>query len=170
MVTDYSPELDFWEANPQMTVFGPFSKLYNKGKAKKKTSQIAWGVFLYSETSDRSLFSRYPDDEKKQAVNEEFGVDFENELHLECIEFYKNNVLTPIEKLLLSYEDFLKNRIAFITNQEYGFDTMDALDKAAAQSKKIWDDYLKVKEQFDKEKKQKGYGGFEMSMQEKGII
>ena len=171
MIDKFSPDEDFWKMNPQLRYMGPFAELYNKGKLRKKTSQIAWGGFLYAVTSDKSYLMRLPEDERLKIVKEEFKLDpVKDELHAMLVSYYREKVLTPAERQLKSYEEFLERRVTFITQQEYNFETMDALDKASALSKKIWDDFLKVKEEFDKEKDSRLQGGRTPSATESGVI
>lgn len=172
LIKDYRSGVSFWELNSQLSEIGPFKKLYSsdKTKGKNKSSQIAWGVFLYAETSERSLLARVEHEEKVEILKNDFGLDLENEIHQECIEFYRKYYLTPAEKMLIKYEDFLQKRIDYITSQDYNLETAEQIDRIAGNSKKIWDDYLKVKAEFEKEKQKNTFGQTKLSATEKKLI
>lgn len=182
-VNDYSLGLNFWEANPQLAHYPPFSSLYKRDKSKGKTSSSneMWGVFFYCENSDRSRFYRMNEELRKENISKEFTIDFSDELVQECITQYPIQAMTAIEVALKQYEDWLIKRTDFITKQKYTFDYIDddgihkgnteQLDKMAAQSKKIWDDYIAIKKQFDEEKgKGRLRGGRKLSASEQGLL
>lgn len=173
LVKDYEVGVSFWNVNPQLTKMGPFAKLYSRDKSrgKSKSSDQAWGIFMYAENSERSLFANLPEKKKKEVIQESFGVDFRGKIINECIEFYKEYCFSPIEKMLMQYETFLKRRTEFITTTDYNLESSERLDRAAASSKKIWEEYLKIKEEFDKSVEMtRVEGGRELSALEKGLI
>ena len=170
IVKDYQANASFWDLNPQLKAIPPFSKLYrsDKSKNKKISSSKGWAVFLYAETSQRSLFNMYPEDEKRKLIEEEFNISIKD--LKEEIDWYKENAIPNEAKLLEQYRQFLTRRIEFITTQEYNFETQEQLDRAASQSKRIWDDYLKVKKEYDDYEEKQGQGGRELSATEQGLI
>lgn len=172
LIKDYNGNANFWEVNPQLIDLGPFKTLYksDKTKDKRKSSQIAWGVFLYAETSERSLLARIEEEEKLEILKNDFYFDPENEKHAECVEFYRKYYMTPIAKLLTDYENFLQKRVKYITSLDYTLENAEQVDKIASNSKKIWDDYFKIKDQFDKENQKNTFGQGKLSASEKNIL
>lgn len=170
IVKDYQANSSFWELNPQLKGLPPFAKLYRNDKSKNKrlSSAKGWAIFLYAETSQRSLFNMYPEDEKKQLIEEEFNVSLKD--LKEEIDWYKENAIPEEAKQLEQYKQFLRRRTEWITSQDYNFETREELDRAASQSKKIWDDYLKVKKEYDDYEEKQGQGGRELSATEQGLI
>lgn len=173
LVKTYQPNLNFWEINPQLTLINPYKTIWKKDRTKNKakSSDLAWAVFLYAETSQNTIFSRYNQDERKVILEEEFNVKLDSPIAKELIEFYENNCLDDIEKQLKDYEDFLKRRTAYILSQDWNLETASELDRAASQSKKIWDDYIKIKKEFDAhQEKAHIEGNRQMSALEEGVL
>lgn len=173
LVKDYISDKSFWEVNPQLTLLGPFKRLYKKDrtKNKRKSSDTAWAVFLFAESSERSLFWRLSEEDRKEALKEEFEVDFNDKLTKECIQYYQEECLSEIEKRLKQYEDFLLKRTDFLTSQEFSLEDAQEIDQMASRTKKIWDDYLKIKKEFEIEKKKSHVqGGRDLSAQEQGLL
>lgn len=143
----------------------------DRTKEKRKSSDLAWAVYLYAETSHKTNFSKYPQTERKKILNLEFDIDLDSKYAKEMIEFYEENCLDDMEKQLKDYEDFLKRRTQFIISQEWNLETGAELDRAASQTKKIWDDYLKIKKEFEAhQEKSQIEGGRQLSAIEDGTI
>ena len=150
---DYRPGVNFWEVNPQMTKMGPFADIWrlDKSRGKEKSSDQAWGILLYAETSETSQFFGLPEDEKKEIIEKNFGVDFKSRRTEKCIEFYEEHGMTKTERLLIDYGKILEKRTEFLMNVEYNSAEIERIDRSLAQTGKIWEGNEKILEKFKEE-------------------
>lgn len=170
----YEVGLSFWEANPQLTKMAPFSKLYgpDRTKGKERSSNKAWGIVLFCENEEYSTYARFDDDEKEKRIGEDFGVDFRGKLVKECIEHYKEHHMSFVEKQLSDYRRFLERRTQWIMSKDYDDPTVDIdrVEKSAANTRKLWDEYEKILDKFKEENAAYVEGGRVMSASEQLVI
>jgi len=181
---------NFWELNPQLTIFPPFNKLYNRDKAEDKTisSKEMWCVFFMSDPDEEeNLFYRIAYDERKKVLIETFhNIDWEDDIIQQCMDSYEMDCLSSIERELKMEIDSLRERSKLIRDTEYTLDgfeeingkfikilgTAKQLDTMRAATPKLLENYDKLKQKFlnSKSKDGKVYGGRNETDTEKGLI
>jgi hypothetical protein len=173
---NFSKDSNFWDINPQLIFMKPFSELYNrdKDKNKKTSSNEMWYIF-FMEDSDEDLnkFYRIPQEERSNMLFETFDikVDISDKNIIKCREAYNNLCLNAIEKTFKEQKDYLVKRSKALVSMDYNLDTMKNIDFALGQSLKIYKDYEKIEEIFNKEKKSVHIkGGRKLTLSEKGFI
>jgi hypothetical protein len=168
----YELGLSFWEANPQLSKMYPFSELYrpDRTKNKERSSNIAWGIVLFCENEKFSAYRRFDEKEREKRIEHDFGVDFRGKKVQECIEFYRENYMSEIEKRMYEYDEILKRRQEFLLQSSYDWDISEKIDKSLSMTKKIYEDYESVRERFEREVSSYIQGGRQLSALEKGEL
>ena len=195
---DFDPKQNFWDINPQLTMYKPFSKLYKRDKSKNKeqSSKEMWTIMFLSDPDDMvNKFARMPYNERLEMLKEEYYPEFdeEDEDIAECLEKYPMECLTAVERAFKEEVDSLVKRVKFIKNSEYTFDDVERdhngnvifisgkpmvrkgtatdLDRMRANTKKIYDQYEEVENAFIKERNEaRVVGGRKESLSERGEI
>ena len=166
IVENYTPDANFWEMNPQFTVINPFRSIWksDKSRGKKSTSDIMWVIALcYHPRSD--LYSITNKEEfivssylgiKDQSKIEQFWT--ENK-HL--VDAFVDAALTQAEKSLIAWENGMKDRDKFLSEQKYSFgyikdgveykDNTASLDNMRSKTARMYDEYFKIKRELDEE-------------------
>ena len=98
---DFDPKQNFWDINPQLTMYKPFSKLYKRDKSKNKeqSSKEMWTIMFLSDPDDMvNKFARIPYNERLEMLKEEYYPEFdeEDEDIAECLEKYPMECLTAV--------------------------------------------------------------------------
>jgi len=192
LTKSFSPTNNFWEFYPAFTVVKPFKQLYNSDKTRGKmgSSNIMWAIALcYHPKSD--LYNLKDKEERVFEMVKDKS--FKLEDYEEHIEVFIDTTLTQAEKSLYAWEKRLKNRDKFIDSQEYTLDyyvknkngdnilsksgnlvtekgTADQLDKMAANTPKLYQDYFKIRKELIDEEQIKGKGGKNLSLSDAGEI
>ena len=160
---------DFFEAYPDLEFKLPFRKI--KEVFPEKASLYSWYIFLYCDTN--SSFRTYPAEHRRIELSENF---IKEDIHdfpeiQEAIKDYEINMMSLAKRNFKKWEDKLTERQKFIEDTDYTSETFEMLDKLMAQTSKMWDMFLKLKTEFDKEgDEDQTYGGVELSASEKGMI
>jgi hypothetical protein len=161
---------DFFDSYPELAYKLPFRTLKNKFN-KKEASELCWYVYLYSSLD--SEFRTFPPDKRREELETHF---LKREVHelpevQTALEEYDNNMISLAKRNFKKWEDKLTERQQFIDETPYTVSTFDMLDKLMASTSKMWDMFLKLKAELDKEDEEsKVYGGVELSDSEKGLI
>jgi hypothetical protein len=182
--------VNFWELNPQMKVYKPFSRLYNKDTSKDKdySSRQMWTIFFMCHPDeDENIFYRMPDNEKRNMLSETFvpDIDWEDSDFLECLTAYPFECMSIVERTLAEEKSNLIKRNRLITNTEWTLDrteyvgtkpiiikgTASQLNTLMKDSITIYERYKQIEEMFNTEKeKGRAIGGKKVSKSEKGEL
>jgi len=166
ILESYTPDTNFWEANPQFTAVEPFKQLYrgDKSRGKGTTSSLMWSIALaFHPKSDMY----YITDAKERIAIDRLGVKEKDvdkfwEDKKELTDAFVDAALSQAEKSLVAWETRLKNRDKFLAVQEYTFgftdengreyrDNTKQLDDMMAKTAKIYDEYLATKKKLEEE-------------------
>lgn len=195
---DFDPNQNFWEINPQLTMYKPFSRLYKRDKSKNReiSSKEMWMIMFLCDPDDSvNKFARIPYSERLAMLKEEYYEDFneEDEDIAECLDKYPAECLSAVERAFKEEVDSLVKRARFIKNSEYTFDDVERdhngnvifisgkpmvrkgtatdLDRMRANTKKIYEQYEEVENSFIKERNEaRVVGGRKESLSERGEI
>ena len=196
---DFDPNQNFWDINPQLTMYSPFSKLYKRDKSKDKfkSSKEMWMIMFLCDPDDMvNKFARIPYLERMEMLKEEYYADFDetDEIVAECLDKYPFECLSAVERAFKEEIESLVDRARFIKTAKYTFDEVEKdmngnpmytklgnpiikkgtatdLDRMRANTKKIYDQYEEVENAFIKERNEaRVVGGRKESLSERGEI
>ena len=149
---------NFWELNSDLIILDEFGKIYYKDKSKNKqdSSKIMWAIFY--AFNPESKFFHYPN--KQEVISQSFIKDdgFKWEDYREVIESYKNLVLSDAERALINWNEIMIMRDNSIKElykkaiEESDTDELVKIDKMLANTPKMFEDYKKIKKDFEEEK------------------
>lgn len=149
---------NFWELNSDLVILDEFSKLYYKDKSKDKqdSSKILWAIFY--AYNPESKFFNYPN--KQEVISQSFLKDpkFKWEDYKDLIEAYKNIVLTDAERALINWNEIMTMRDQSIKDlykkaiEDSDTDELVKIDKMLANTPKMFEDYKKIKKDYEEEK------------------
>lgn len=149
---------NFWELNSDLVILDEFSKLYYKDKSKDKqdSSKILWAIFY--AYNPESKFFNYPN--KQDVISQSFLKDpkFKWEDYKDLIEAYKNIVLTDAERALINWNEIMTMRDQSIKDlykkaiEDSDTDELVKIDKMLANTPKMFEDYKKIKKDYEEEK------------------
>lgn len=181
---NFDIEQDFWELNPQLKVYPPFSKLY----PEENSSKIMWCIFFMCDPDEEEnkLF-RLEEEKRRQAIEENyFKPDWENKVVKECYEAYPFECMDSIQRALKDEKDSLRARARVFRETEPTLDetvilgdkavtmkgTALQLDTMRAKTLKIYEEFEKVEAKFKHQKAEDArvYGGRQETISEKGLI
>jgi hypothetical protein len=167
---------NFWHLNPQLIYIKPFADLYSvdKSKGKIKSSNDMWCIFFMEEQDEEfNLFFRIPKEDRLKMLKEVYNLEFDekNPLVVLCCESYSEFILTAIERSLKDMKELLTKRAKTLLNMEYNLDTMKSIDDSLSKNLKIYEDFKKTQEAFDKTKKEiKARGQRNLTLSEQGRL
>jgi len=149
---------NFWELHSDLVILEPFSKLYYKDKSKSKqdSSKILWAIFY--AYNPESKFFNYPN--KQEVIAQSFIKDpeFKWEDYRDLIDSYKNIVLTDAERALINWNEIMIIRDQSIKDlykkaiEDSDTDELVKIDKMLANTPKMFEDYKKIKRDYEEEK------------------
>jgi len=110
-----SPDDDFWELNPWLKIYPPYSKLY-KNYDYTLSSKYMIAIFLMCEPDEEAnSFFRMDEDHKKEVIKQEYvDIDWEDSLVKECVESYPFDCMDSVERAYKEEKEQLKARARFI--------------------------------------------------------
>lgn len=159
MINTINPDYNFWELYPDLKYMNPYKDLYksDKSKSKKDSSVMMW--FIALSHAKVSKFRSAPldgPDSRYIVVGTDYCDDPEYYTkHVDklesLIQAFIEHEYTLLERDLLTWEEVLNKRTAFIKLQSYTLETYDDLDKMAANTSKIYDTIKKLKDEINKE-------------------
>ena len=151
-------ETVYWLINPEYLILPSFKKLYDKDKSKGKeeSSKILWAI--YYAYHPESKFFHYPN--KQETIEKSFIKDpkFKWSLYSDVVEDFKNLVLTDAERALLSWNEIMimrDNSIKDLYKRALELAEVDELvkiDKMLANTPKMFEDYKKIKKDYEEER------------------
>lgn len=152
---------NFWKEHPELIISDILNEFYTKDKSKDKetSSRIMWAIHL-SEHPE-SKYYNHPD--KRIILAKSFLKDekFKWEQYKEIIIFYKECSLTDAERALSGWNETMRLRDESIKEmyrdaiKEKNTDELVKLDKMLASTAKMFDDYKKIKQDYEEEKTHK---------------
>tara|TARA_R110000751_G_scaffold82088_1_gene165290 strand:- start:2163 stop:2699 length:537 start_codon:yes stop_codon:yes gene_type:complete len=161
-------ENNFWDIHPELKIIEEFNKIYvvDKSKQKFNSSRVMWAIdFAYNP---ESRFFNLPD--KLDIIAKDFLKDpkFKWESLEDVVNIYKNVVLSDAERALVSWNEIMGMRDRSLKKlykqaldvQQIGeVDTkvLKEIDTMLANTAKLFDDYKKIKKDYEEDKvKKKG--------------
>lgn len=175
LLTTFETEANFWKLNPQLLIPEPLAKLYKQDKSKDKndSSRIMWAICLYIDPSEENKFRNFPEKDRKELIISDYLQDskFKFESYKDITDWYSKNMLSNVERALISWRNKLTERETFIMSTVYTLESADALDKIMANTDKLFNQLERVEKQYVKEQiDSKDKGGKEASLSDKGLI
>lgn len=171
-MSSYNINLSYWDVQPADRVVRPFSALYDldKSKNKKQSSTIMWALKLLTDPSKDNPLSRMTREERIDELTSTFLPQSDLDKVLSLEEEYKNNNLSYIKRRYVFYQNMLEAREKFMASLTYESNA-NQLDSMLEKTKKIWDEFLKIKKELDvEEATYHTKGNREESAGEKGLI
>jgi len=161
---------NFWKLYPELTLAPKLDKFYKKdtSKNKNKSSHIMWAIH-FCESLD-SKYYNLPD--KYKTITGTFLKDITVDWKQldDIIEVYKEVVLSDAERGLSLWNETMRLRSRSLKEMyQDAFDGKDTdelvkLDKMLSTTSKMFDDYKKIKQDYEAEKLiKKGSGNQSMS-------
>ena len=158
-VDNFNTEESFWDVYPEFKITNPYKDLYKKDKSrnKKDSSTMMWFVALcYSKASKYRKLAKDGIDGKHYVIGEDFCANrsyySDNKEQLDIIiESFISGQYSALERHLMTWDELLDKRTAFLKEQEYDFSTADDLDKMAVGTKKVYDTIKGIWDELAKE-------------------
>jgi hypothetical protein len=177
LTNSFDSKINFWKANPDLILAGPFKQIYDSDRSKGKddSSKLLHFVALCYDNESK-YYKLIPAEKHKYAGKDICGDgDFYTKNKVEAdlaISFYiKLNDDTPARRALRAWEKKMEERSEFIDSTPYNLDNADQLDKMMANTKKLFDDFKRIQEDLSKEPTSTASkGDRELSLSDRGII
>jgi len=169
----FNPDFNFWELNPELKYAEKLKSLYDSDKSKKKEDSSKIMNAIYMLVHKDSRYADLPERERKILIATDYLKDssFQWTLYEIEINFIIDLTTSKARKLLRNWELKLEERSNFIASLRYDADTFKMLDDMMSASKKIWDEYIKILNEVDKEEAGGSVqGGAVESLSESGRI
>jgi len=152
---------NFWDEYPELCLPELLAKIYDQDKTKNKgfSSRVMWGIHLCVHP-DSKLYN-LPDKEIVVARDFIKNKSFDWKDYKKQVEFYKQVVLTPAERSMHNWDEVMTLRDIGIKDMykeamdDHDADTILKLDRALAQTPKMFDDYKRIRESFEADKVKK---------------
>lgn len=167
---------NFWTMNPQCRVHSPLAKLYNEdtSKEKKISSKIMWAICMYLDPSDENQYRNYPIEDRGILIREEYLSEFDRfvfEDYIEIINWYKEIIITPAERALISWREKLEERTKLLMETPYTIENAESLDKIVGNTDKLFSQLERVEKAYEKEKlSEVDKAGAQASATDKGLM
>ena len=166
---------NFWEVNSDYLLISEFKNLYDSDKSKNKTnsSKILWAI--YFAYNPESKFYNIPD--KLNILAKDFIKDskFKWTSVKEVVDLYKSSMLSDAERALVTWGEIITMRdesLKLLYKQAIeakDTDELVKLDKMISNTPKLFEDYKKIKKDYEEEKVTKK-GKTIVSLSESGDI
>jgi hypothetical protein len=168
-------ELSFWDLNKELLLIAEFNSLYTKDttKNKEKSSKLMWAI--YFAYNPESKFFNIPDKLNILAKDLLKESKFNWESCKDVINLYKSSVLTDAERALVTWGEIITMRDESLKTlykaaiEDSDTDELVKLDKMLANTPKLFEDYKKIKKDYEEEKVTKK-GKHNKSLTEAGEI
>lgn len=149
---------NFWEINSDLLAIKELNTLYQKDTTKQKStsSNLMWAI--YYAYNPESKFYALPN--KLEMLEKNFIKDskFKWAAYKEIVDIYCNVVLTDAERALLNWSEIMVMRDKSIKElyvaalSANNTDELVKLDKMLANTPKLFEDYKKIKKDYEEEK------------------
>ena len=151
-------EYNYWELNPEILILEEFSKFYTQDSSKNKqdSSKILWAV--YYAFHPESKFFNYPN--KLEILAKDFIKDpkFKWSKVSGITEAFKNLILSDVERALANWNEIMIMRdnslkeLYKLAIEQGDTDELVKLDKMLSNTPKMFEDYKKIKKDYEEEK------------------
>lgn len=151
-------DFSFWDTFPELVMLDSFNKLHYKdtSKNKQESSRKMWAIY-YAYNPDSKFFN-LPN--KLQVLAKDFLKDdkFNWDSLRDQVFTYKELVLTPAERGLVNWTEIMNVRDESLKNMykdailERNLKELVELDKMLANTAKLFQDYKKIKQEYDEDK------------------
>jgi len=161
-------KLNYWDVHAGDQLVHPFSALYaaDTSKQKKKSSDMMWALLMLTDPSKANPLSRMTRDERLDELSSFIRLEDILEYEEAFVEFK----LSYLKKRYRFYQAMLEAREKYMQTLTYEANASQ-LDNMLVQTKKIWDEFLKIKKELDVEDLEyHTKGSREESATEKGLI
>jgi hypothetical protein len=169
-MTEFNINLNYWDVHAADKLVRPFSSLYeeDKTKTKKHSSNLMWCLLLLTDPSKANPLSRMNREERLAELSHTLSPD--PTLLVDLEEEFAEYKLSYIKKRYRFYQKLLEERERYMGTLSYDTHAQQ-LDTMLVNTKRIWDEFLKIKKELDVEE-QSYYtkGNREESAAEKGLI
>lgn len=162
----FDPDDNWWELNPQMKYYKPFSRLYERDDSPDHTyssKEMHVIFFMCDPDEELNIYYRMGDKERLEMLKETYApeVDFEDEVWKECLEAYPFEMLDAIERALKIEKDQLKKRTKLIETTELTLDRTQIIEDSrggqktatikgtATQINQLQKDFPKIMQQYE---------------------
>lgn len=156
-------ENNFWDMYPELKIIKKFNEIYTKDKSKSKSnsSRLMWAIdFAHNP---ESKFFNIPD--KLDIIKKDFLKDpkFKWEDVTDVVDLYKSMVLSDAERALVNWNEIMTMRDKSLKKlykqaldvqhiAEVDTKILKEIDTMLANTAKLFDDYKKIKKDYEEEK------------------
>lgn len=151
-------ENNYWDLNIELLLLEEFSIFYNKDKSKHKeeSSRIMWAInYAYNP---ESKFFNYPN--KLEVLAKDFIKipKFKWDTVKDVVGVFKNLVLSDVERSLVNWNEIMVLRDNSLKDLYRGAikasdtDELVKLDKMLSNTPKMFEDYKKIRRDYEEEK------------------
>lgn len=164
-------EENFWKINPQFKLVPEFKVLFDGDKGKDSSSRLMWAIVLLLDTS--SVYSNIPETDRRGLIAKDFLKEpkFPWSKIEPQIAVFEEHMLSQAKRVLRIWNTKMEERATFIMGTKYNLDTIDILDKAMGNTKKLYEEYNRIQDMLkDDGMKERSKGGKELSATDKGDI
>lgn len=149
---------NFWDINSELLVIGIFNKYHKEDKSKNKeeSSRIMWAVHfaLHPESKFYNLPNKYELLAKDFLKKPDFDWSKINDIMIT----FKESVLSDAERALTNWGEIMSMRDTSIKDlykkaiEHADTDELVKIDKMLANTPKLFEDYKKIKKDYEEEK------------------
>jgi hypothetical protein len=149
---------NYWEVNAELLIIKEFDDYYSKDKSKGKedSSKVMWG--LYYCYHPESKFYNLPN--RLEIIENNFIKDpkFKWDSVKSIVDVFKNLVLSDAERALGNWGEIMSMRDTSIKElyrkalEDSDTDELVKIDKMLANTPKMFEDYKKIKKDYQEEK------------------
>jgi hypothetical protein len=151
-------ENNFWKEYPELKLAPGLDKIYNNDKSKGKatSSKLMWAIDMCENPESKFYYNP----EKYQLVAKAFLKDpkFDWTKYEKEKDFYRECCLSDAERALTIWNETMRQRNNSLKEmyqdalEGRDVDTLVKLDKMLALTPKMFDDYKKIKQDYEEEK------------------
>jgi hypothetical protein len=151
-------EHNYWDINSEVLILEEFNNFYSQDKSKNKeeSSKILWAV--HYAFHPESKFFNYPN--KLDVLAKDFIKDpkFKWQKISTLTESFKNLVLSDVERALVNWNEIMIMRdnslkeLYKLAIDQGDTDELVKLDKMLSNTPKMFEDYKKIKRDYEEEK------------------
>lgn len=151
-------EYNYWDLNSEVLILEEFNKFYSQDKSKNKqeSSKILWAI--HYAFHPESKFFNYPN--KLEVLAKDFIKDpkFKWQKIASLTESFKNLVLSDVERALVNWNEIMVMRdnslkeLYKLAIEQGDTDELVKLDKMLSNTPKMFEDYKKIKKDYEEEK------------------
>lgn len=176
VVSKWDRDINFWEANTLFKNLGKFKELYNKDKSegKEESSKIMWAIALFCENSEDNKLIRFPDNERKELIAEDYigDKDFKWSKYQQYIDFFIRSQYSTAERSLYIIRKKMEERDSFLNTVSYSMDNATEMDRIISNTDKLFSLLKKLEEEVLKEKSKGGNtkGGAKESASDRKLL